>query len=225
MNCKEIEARLDDYLDGNLSPTEQVAVERHMQACAACRAELQSRRDLLMRLRELPVPSMRPGFQARAFRQARQGGHTRHFGFAAGFGSAIAAGLVLWFGLTTWWPQELPETAPLQAMVLRLDEPKEVRLVFTAKEDIQQVDFVLELPKGVELAGFPHQREIHWRDRLDKGRNALHLSLLAASLGTSGEVVATINHAGQQRVFRIPVKAGEDTSGYLPSLETMSQMI
>jgi len=224
MNCKEIEARLDDYLDGSLGLKEQAVVESHLERCEGCRSELQSRRDLLALLRERPVPAMRPGFQARAFRQARQGRAGR-IGFAAGFGSAIAAGLVLWLGLTVWWQQELPEVAQMQAMVLKLDEPKAVRLVFTAKEDIQQVEFVLELPEGVELAGFPHQREIHWRDRLDKGRNALNLSLLAASLGTSGEVVATINHAGQQRVFRIPVKTSDDVSGFLPSLETMSQMI
>ncbi len=224
MNCKETQTRLDDFLDGDLNATEQTAIERHLAACEGCRSELQARRDLLLRLREHPVAPMRPGFQARAFRQARLG-PTGRLGFAAGFGSAVAAGLVLWFGLATWWQQELPEMATRQAVVLQLEQPKDVRLVFTAKEDLQQVDFVLELPEGVELAGFPHQREIHWQDRLEKGRNALNLSLLAASLVTRGEVVATISYAGQQRVFRIPVKASADASGYLAPLEGMSLMI
>lgn len=224
MNCKEIEARLDDYLDGSLIPTEQAVVERHLAGCEGCRSALDARRDLLVRLREHPVPNMRPGFQARAFRQARQA-RTGRVGFAAGFGSAIAAGLLLWFGLAVWWQPDLSQVSQMQVMVLNLEAPKDVRLVFTAKEDLQRVDFVLELPEGVELAGFPQQREIHWQDRLDKGRNALNLSLLAATLGTHGDVVATISHAGQRRVFRIPVRANGDASGFLPSLETMSQMI
>lgn len=223
MNCEQIENRLDDYLDGELMSWERDEVEVHLAACPGCRTQLRSRQELLAMLREMPVPPMEPGFRPRAFRRVRQLQPIRR-GFMAGFGSAVAAGLALWIGLATWMHQETPRTPPLQPLVLLLEQPRELRLVFTAQEELQQVEFTLELPEGVELAGFPRQRQLHWRDRLAKGRNALSLSLVASSQ-VRGEVVATLNQKGHLRVFRIPVRADGDSSGYLPALEDESHMI
>lgn len=38
MTCTELDARLDAYLDGDLSPADHAAVERHLAACGACAA-------------------------------------------------------------------------------------------------------------------------------------------------------------------------------------------
>ncbi|UCC65771.1 MAG: zf-HC2 domain-containing protein, partial [Anaerolineae bacterium] len=40
MPCEEIRAKLQEYLDGGLSPGEALAVEAHLARCAACREEL-----------------------------------------------------------------------------------------------------------------------------------------------------------------------------------------
>lgn len=38
MTCTELDARLDAYLDGDLSPAEHTAVEEHLAACRGCGA-------------------------------------------------------------------------------------------------------------------------------------------------------------------------------------------
>jgi len=40
MRCEEIQTRLQEYLDGALSPGQAQAVEVHLARCAACREEL-----------------------------------------------------------------------------------------------------------------------------------------------------------------------------------------
>ncbi len=43
--------QIADYVDGLLSPAERQQVERHLQSCAVCRAEVHSRRILHRRIR------------------------------------------------------------------------------------------------------------------------------------------------------------------------------
>jgi mycothiol system anti-sigma-R factor len=39
LTCEEVFDRLDDFLDRQLSPTEQRLVQEHLEACAACASE------------------------------------------------------------------------------------------------------------------------------------------------------------------------------------------
>lgn len=41
MTCKQVEARLLDYLDGSLPPHEQTEVDLHARACASCEERIQ----------------------------------------------------------------------------------------------------------------------------------------------------------------------------------------
>jgi len=61
MTCRDdsLRARLDDYVDGVLAPAWAAEVERHLESCPACAAEVQALRALLTRAAGLP-PSMEP---------------------------------------------------------------------------------------------------------------------------------------------------------------------
>ncbi len=52
--CPEFEARLNDLLDGELSPAERAEAERHLEGCAGCREELAALRSLGERTASLP---------------------------------------------------------------------------------------------------------------------------------------------------------------------------
>ena len=61
------------------------------------------------------------------------------------------------------------------------------------------------LPEGVEVDGFPGQREIVWMTSLKEGRNVLPLTLLATS-PVGGELLATLRHENDDKTFRVRVK-------------------
>lgn len=216
MNCDFIRTQLDDYLDESLGDQAGTAVAAHLAHCESCRAELALRRELLEGLRELPVPPMSPGFRERAFEHAR-GVRRSAFSYAAGFSGAVAAGLVIWIAMMFWQPGfDQPEGDVLQAVQLQVETPSQVSLVFNSDEDIRNVDFRLELPEGVRLAGYPGQQQLAWQDRLQKGRNVLKLNLVAER-GMDGELVSTIVHREQRKVFRIPLKASETGAVLTPA--------
>lgn len=60
-NCEEVFARLDDYLDRELSPDESRQVQEHLQICARCAAEFRFEANLLkeigMKVRRIQVPT------------------------------------------------------------------------------------------------------------------------------------------------------------------------
>ncbi len=207
MHCTEVHNLLDDYLDGLLDQPHAELLHAHLDGCAACRDELLQRRDLLSRLRRLPVDGPAPGFAARAMHRARQKHAQRTRGFLTGFGSAVAAGLALWAAVGFWQPAEETRSTPrVQTVTLQVQEVQTVSLAFNVPERLDRVRFRLELPPGVSLANRPGEREIVWQDRLEAGRNLLRLPLVAEQ-GAHGELVARIEVDGEQKVFRVPIRA------------------
>jgi len=51
LDCNETFARLDDYLDRELSPAEIAAVERHLERCLMCSGEFETEQALLDNVR------------------------------------------------------------------------------------------------------------------------------------------------------------------------------
>jgi anti-sigma factor RsiW len=65
MNCKDIEHTLISFLDGRATEAERTAVERHIAACAACRARVAEFRGVWGVLDEAPALEPSPSFDAR----------------------------------------------------------------------------------------------------------------------------------------------------------------
>ncbi len=124
-----------------------------------------------------------------------------------GFGSAIAAGLALWliggFFLTA---PNLPgaDTASIPGITMTLAEAQTVNLVFASNTPLNAATLTVMLPAGVELVGFPGQREITWQTNLNAGKNLLPLKLIALT-PIGGEVLATLEHMDRARTFKVQV--------------------
>ena len=221
MHCTEAKNLLDDYLDDLLDQPRSEQLHAHLDACTACREELNLRRELQHRLRKLPIDGPSPGFAARAVHRARQKHHQRTRGFLTGFGTAAAAGLALWAAVGFWQPAEQRQSPHIQAITLQVQEPQTINLAFNVPEQerYEQVRFRLELPPGVTVADHPGQREIVWQDRLEPGRNLLILPLVAEQ-DAQGELVARIEVQGVEKIFRIPVRTVPRGDGQALSFET-----
>lgn len=60
MNCRELIAVLDDYLEGVLTPEDREDLEAHLRACAPCRAYLATYRktkDIAAAAHRLDMPA------------------------------------------------------------------------------------------------------------------------------------------------------------------------
>lgn len=160
-------------------------------------------------LKDYPMPEATTAFYDQALVRATHEGtrRQRNRWLVTGFGSAIAAGLALWliggFFLTT---PDLPATDPaIPGITMTLEEPRTVNLVFASAAALDSATLTVTLPEGIELAGFPGQREIAWQTSLKKGRNYLPLELIAVS-PIGGEVLARLEHNDRNRTFRLRVE-------------------
>jgi len=159
-------------------------------------------------LKDYRVPAATAGFFDQALARALHEGSRRQRNrwVMTGFGSAVAAGLVLWtiggFFLGT---PNLPVADPaIPSITMTLEEPRTINLVFASAERLDTATLTVQLPAGVEMSGFPGQREVTWQTSLKAGKNLLPLKLIATSpLG--GEVYAILRHEDRGRTFRLRV--------------------
>jgi len=164
--------------------------------------------ELLDLLKEYPAPEAGPGFYDRALIRAVHKGsrQQRNRWLLAGFGSAIAAGLAI-FVITTMFmtTPQLPEAEPsIPGVTIAMEQERTVRLVFSSAEALESATLTVSLPDGIELAGFPGQREITWETSLKEGKNLLPLTLVALT-PTGGELLARLEHKDRNRTFRLRV--------------------
>lgn len=160
-------------------------------------------------LKDYPMPEATTAFYDQALVRATHEGtrRQRNRWLVTGFGSALAAGLALWlmggFFLTT---PNLPAIDPnIPGITMTLEEPRTVNLVFASVTALESATLTVTLPEGIELAGFPGQREIAWQTSLREGKNLLPLELIALS-PVGGEVLARLEHDDRDRTFRLRIE-------------------
>lgn len=203
MDCKQLQQCIDDYLDGVLPAGEQRLAETHLAGCVDCQGQLNQIQELRHALRALPVPPPSPDFTRRVLVKARQQTQRRRQRLTGGLATALAASLVMWIGVALFQPGS--NSPGIDTIVMGISDTREVKLVFNAPENFQQVSLQLELSGNIELTGFAGRRDIEWQTALKKGANTLVLPITATGHGQA-EVVARIKHQGKTRVFRVPLK-------------------
>ena len=160
-------------------------------------------------LRDYPAARPSADFFERALVRATHEGtrRQRNRWIMTGFGSAVAAGIVLWLvaGFFVNTPSVEQPVASIPGVAMTLEEPRTVNLVFASKTALEAATLTVTLPDGIELAGFPGQREISWKTSLAEGRNLLPLELIALT-PAGGEVLARLEHDNRHRTFRLRIE-------------------
>lgn len=164
-------------------------------------------------LRHFQPPAADPRFVEQAVSRARHEAERRRqsdgrksHAVLTGFGVAVVAGLALlavgnlFFGT----PKEALPGEPVPELTIALAGDKTVNLVFSSAEALDEARISLLLPPGVELEGFPGQRQVAWDTSLEQGKNLLPLTFIATS-AEGGEIVATLEHDARGRTYRLRV--------------------
>lgn len=159
-------------------------------------------------LKDYPMPEAQAGFYDEALVRAAQQGtrRKRNRWMLTGFGSAIAAGLALWImsSVLMTAPTVSPPGTEIPGISIALEQEKTVNLVFASASALDSATLTVVLPEGIELAGFPGQREISWETSLKEGKNLLPLKLIALT-PTGGELLARLQHNDRDKEFRLRV--------------------
>ena len=167
--------------------------------------------ELVELLRQLPAPEAAPGYYDQAIARAAYTGtrRQRRRWLMTGFSAAVAATAALWVvaGLL-FGPPELPRDEAIPGVTMTLEKPRTVNFVFASASALDSAMLTVSLPDGIELEGFPGQREITWETSLREGRNLLPLTLVALT-PAGGELLATLEHENRDRTFRLRIRIAE----------------
>lgn len=162
--------------------------------------------EILDLLKDYPMPEASAGFYDQALARATHEGSRRQRNrwLLTGFGAAIAATVAAWMigGMLLNDPQVPDASATIPGVAMIVEEPRTVNLVFASATALDSATLTVTLPDGVELDGFPGQREISWETSLKKGRNLLPLTLVALT-PAGGELLARLEHDDRDRTFRL----------------------
>ena len=162
--------------------------------------------EILELLKDYPLPTADAGFYDQALIRATHEGSRRQRNrwLLTGFGAAIAATLAVWMIGSMLLPSpQLPDSgAAIPGVTIALEQPRTVNLVFASAAALDSATLTVSLPDGVELSGFPGQREVTWETSLSEGKNLLPLTLVALK-PTSGELLARLEHDERNRTFRL----------------------
>ncbi|MDH3337458.1 MAG: hypothetical protein OEM85_13805 [Gammaproteobacteria bacterium] len=164
--------------------------------------------EILELLKDYPMPAADAGFYDQALVRATHEGSRRQRNrwLLTGFGAAIAATIAVWMiGGMLLTSQQLPDAgAAIPGVTIALEQSRTVNLVFASATALESATLTVSLPDGIELSGFPGQREITWETSLNEGKNLLPLTLVALK-PTGGELLARLEHDERNRTFRLRV--------------------
>ncbi|MCW8956615.1 MAG: zf-HC2 domain-containing protein [Gammaproteobacteria bacterium] len=220
MKCNDIKTEVDEYLDDQLSSKELALINEHIKTCDSCQQFYSEAKHVKQMLNNLPMEEPAPGFEQRLFAAVnRQYPQPAQHHFKAGFATAVAASLAIWFAVSVFVPGNTEQA--LDVVSIGLQESRDLKLVFTSVDDIQQASMQIELPDNIELLGYPGQKMLAWKTKLDKGQNVLTLPVQALGK-VEGELVARVDYGDKQKTYRLLLKTANDGALNYLMMETDS---
>lgn len=225
MNCQQYQALWTERRCGGLDEEQVRIMHHHQDSCMECTQYDRQMNALLARLQQYPEPAPLPLDTTHRL-MSSAAGTGRRIQRRARY--AIAATLVLGFiGGTLFWSvvnnfssvderiagrPPLPKD-PLPAVTLSLHRVEEVHLAINVKHAIARATMTIDLPAGIEIDGFPGQRQLRWETDLKAGRNTLTLPLAAHSVVTDGVLKTRVDYGGGQKELAIILNVPDTHAG------------
>lgn len=196
MNCDEFRHNWTDWHEGWSARDEAEAMAAHRASCDACAAYDRQMRQLLSQLAALGETPARSRETASAQRPS-----TRWMALAA----TLVIGIVIGVVASTQFGSE---HGHMSADVVPFEEPgtHRVAIAVDSPNALDEVEFVVELPEGAELIGYPGQREVRWHSDLAAGESRLQLPLRIREGADLGVLVTRIVHHEREQRLEVPLQ-------------------
>lgn len=202
MQCDYFQSKLDEAIDGSLAEYETRTLRLHMQQCAHCLGAYRARQHLLERLSHWPTPPM----DAQLAQRILHGIQRRRSRYIQGF--AVAASVLFFVAALTLVQFQSFSTSqmPLAQTPTPVNVPQQVNFLVQAGKNLEDVQFMVQLPQDVELAGFPGKSQLVWQGRLKKGDNLLTLPVITKTSPIAtpqGEIVMRVEHQTRIKILKV----------------------
>jgi hypothetical protein len=218
MDCDSVRNVLDAHAADALNGPLRDDVNAHLNVCTTCRAEYAQTRKLVQLLRTVEMPEPSADFADRLLRSATRLARRQRLRRITGLATAavltlgIAIGALVEHGLVS-----APDAAGYDSEVsIAAGTVSTVALEVNAGHPLQGVEFVLNIPEGFDLKGHEGKRSVAWTGDLYQGHNRLKLHLIGRQ-GSSGILVASLRHDGKQKIFKLNLRADQESPGAVPS--------
>lgn len=127
------------------------------------------------------------------------------FTFLGAFGLTMLT--VIFTGLWVRSPSARRAPEPT-AVTLTIGESRSINLVFASRAPLEDVEFTVDLPPGIELQSQPGRQRVVWRTRLAAGDNVLPLDVVARG-GRGGALAARLRHGEGQKTFVVDLTVAQ----------------
>lgn len=199
MNCEQFRTQWTEWREGLLEDgADEMA--RHRESCAACAGYDRQMRRLVTELGHLPLPEGESATERSAGYSGRSASAPRWVALAATLALGIALGLLLGDR------GDDGEMIVAEPVALEGAGTQRIAIAIESRRAYEEVDFVVELPAGVELAGHPGRRSVRWTGSLSEGRSRLRLPLQIAPGSEGGRLVTRIVRPDGERRLVVPLE-------------------
>lgn len=225
MNCDEVKALLNAYIDQTLSVEDVADVEVHCADCPACSREL----DALIRQKQLlatlPAAELDSEVKKRLFDTAVKAvDGTPHEAKTDLIPSAVyrfaAAAAISAVALFAAMPYITTPGDKVEYMVMVSDEVQTITVAIESEQAIDAVRMHVELSDNLELKGFGSKRQVNWDAGLKKGVNVISLPIIGIAQG-EGDITTRVQINGNEKVMRIKTQYRQPGNVFYGPVEVM----
>lgn len=213
IECRHFRAHWSRFRFKELDEAENARLRRHLENCRRCGQYDREMRAVVDCLKGLSISEQHEVESARAeyllekayqrYRTAARGRRAMAATLLAGF----IGGTLFWAALSEVKQESAyPLISHAQTVSLPIAGVKNISLAIDSDRALAEVTFTIELPDGVEVDGYPGQRQLSWQGQLQAGLNRLTLPLLTHRQAREGVLKARIEYAGGGRELVLPLK-------------------
>ncbi|HEY9898268.1 MAG TPA: zf-HC2 domain-containing protein [Pantanalinema sp.] len=240
MTCDDVQNYLGEYLDPAEDAIPRAAIAEHLASCPECAehlreleivtAMLRDRKapeapaDLMdkirLRLADEPVPSSAPSSDPGVLMRV-----ARLINWPSLAAGAVAAGTII--ALVTVVLRNQAPLPTIQTAAVAVSSPTSVNIGFDVAQDVNDVTFTIDLPKGLEFVDANNQpidsQTVSWQGELKRGKTVVPITVRGVQPGRF-EILATVrkNQFAQTTKIVVPIEGRQGTN---PSVTPLASLI
>jgi hypothetical protein len=230
MTCEDVQNYLGEYLDPAEDAIPRAAIAEHLTACPECTehlreleivtAMLRDRKapeapaDLMdkirLRLADEPAPAGVPPADPSVLRRA-----ARLINWPSLAAGAVAAGMII--AMVTVVLRNQAPLPTIQTAAVTVASPTAVNIGFDVAQDVNDVTFTIDLPKGLEFVDADNQpidsQSVSWKGELKRGKTVVPIMVRGVQPGRF-EILATVrkNQFAQTTKIVVPIEGRQGTN-------------